>query len=379
MEKPLIYLAFTDDWELRGDGSGDMETIQFQAMRQLLAIFDKHGARSTFMAEMMQQLTFRAQQTRFPELQRLADAWDDHVRNAFKRGHDIQLHIHPQWSEAEFENGEWRLRGDWSLLNYAPADAEKMIAAGKQYLEELLQPIDPYYKCVAFRSGSSVIAPSHFALNLLVDQGIVFDLSIVGGLHVNTRNVKFDYTKCEEDFLPSYPNMTDARKVSDKTEPIICVPIFHFTGSRRRVIIQTLSKIWDKVTGRFSAKAKKASASNYSRNEWAEIGRSSMAARVYDKVISPAIFGKHLTADTGQLDFPLLSEMIQAIRVRARATDLSQVPVILTNHSKYMKDFSGFERFLSELLDADDIKMITLTKLARMLQAGEFYVKKQTN
>jgi hypothetical protein len=93
-------------------------------------------------------------------------------------------------------------------------------------------------------------------------------------------------------------------------------------------------------------------------------------------VISPAIFGKHLTADTGQLDFPLLSEMIQAIRVRARVTGQSQVPVILTNHSKYMKDFSGFDRFLGEISDADDIKIITLTELARMLQAGEFYVKK---
>src|SRR5438067_5427576 len=116
MEKPLIYLALTDDWELRGDGSGDIAGIQFQPMRELLRIFDRHGARSTFLVEVMQQLTFRAEQDHFPQLKPLADAWDEHVRDALRRGHDVQLHVHPQWSEAVFENSGWRLGGDWSLL-----------------------------------------------------------------------------------------------------------------------------------------------------------------------------------------------------------------------------------------------------------------------
>jgi len=342
----------------------------------LLTIFERHGRRSTFMVEVMQQLTFRREQERRAQLKRFADAWDDNVRDAFKRGHDIQLHIHPQWSESEFEDGEWRLSGDWSLLNYEPEAAGKMIAAGKSYLENLLQPLDPDYRCVAFRSGSSVIAPSPFILNLLVDQGIVFDLSIVGGLSANTRKVRFDYTECDEDFLPFYPQMTDARRMSDKTERIICVPIFHFTGSRKRVTIQTVSKVWDKLRDRFAAKTPNAETSNYSNSDWDEIGRSSMAARVYDKIVKPAVSGKHLTSNTGQLDLPLLREMLKAIRVRAHSSGQSHVPVILTNHSKYMRDFSGFERFLSELSAADDIKMITLTELAGMLRTGRFYVKK---
>lgn len=375
MTTPQIYLAFTDDWELRGDGSGDIDAIQFQPMKRLLEIFDKHNMRSTFMVEVMQQLTFRREQERTAQLKPLADAWDDHVRDAFKRGHDIQLHIHPQWSKPKFEDGEWRLSGDWSLPNYEPDAAAEMISAGKRYLEELLQPIDPGYSCVAFRSGSSVIAPSPFMLNLLVEQGIVFDLSIVGGLRVNTKNVQFDYTSCEEDFLPFYPKMSDARQLSDKAEPIICVPIFHFTGSRRRVTLQVVSKIWNKV----KAKSKKALTSDPTKNDWVEIGRSSLAARSYDKAISPVLFGKHLTADTGQLDFPLLCEMIRAIRSKAKASGLSAVPVILTNHSKYMNDFSGFDRFLSQVSSAGDISMITLTELARKLRAEEFYVKKQAS
>lgn len=375
MEKPTIYLALTDDWELRGDGSGDMNLIQFRPMKELINIYNKHNVRSTFMVEVMQQLTFRREQNRFPELKLLADEWDSNVREAYKLGHDIQLHIHPQWSKAEYENGEWKLSGDWSLLNYAPEVAEEMLSAGKDYLEKLLRPINPNYKCVAFRSGSSVIAPSPFILNLLAKQSIVFDMSIVGGLRVNTRNVQFDYTNCEEDFLPFYPQMEDARKVSNKIEPIICVPIFHFYGSRRRVTFQTLSKAWKQARQAVSP-SQNNSATNYSNQEWAEVGRSSPITRIYDKAIMPSIKGKHLTADTGQLDYALLCEMVQAIRKKARAANLKQVPVILTNHSKYIKDFAPTERFINEISKSKDIKFLTLTELAGMLQAGEFQIRK---
>src|SRR5712675_2408477 len=121
MGRLKIYLVFTDDWELRGDGSGDIGDLQFRPMRRLLPIFEKNDSRATFMVEVAQQLAFRAKQAQFRELKPMADAWDDHVRDAFRRGHDIQLHVHPQWSEAAYKNGEWRLGDAWSLLDYEPS------------------------------------------------------------------------------------------------------------------------------------------------------------------------------------------------------------------------------------------------------------------
>ncbi|MEO7540263.1 MAG: hypothetical protein ABIV21_09555 [Pyrinomonadaceae bacterium] len=372
MAKPYIYLAFTDDWELRGDGSGDLDKLQFKPMQRLLDMFDRYGVRSTFMVEAMQQLTFRAHQKDLAELEGRADQWDANVREAHSRGHDIQLHIHPQWSDANLINGGWSLKGDWSLPNYPSLSAAEMIHAGKTYLEDLLRPFDPDYNCVAFRSGSSVIAPSQFMLGLLAEQGFVFDLSIVGGLLVNTRNVQFDYTDCDEDFVPYYPLMTDARRLSRKVEPIICVPIFSFIGSPRSARTQIIAKARAKLlkTGSRSNDA------SYASNEWAEIGRSSFIARLLDKVIKPALIGKPLTADTGQLSFPLLCEMLDHIRSRARSTGLADMPVILTNHSKYMTDLSAMEKFLAIVSTAEDIRTITLTELAGHLQSGKFRIMK---
>lgn len=375
--KPTIYLAFVDDWEIGGNGSGDVESLQFRPMRELVKIYHAHDIRGSFNAELMQQLTFRKYQDQYPELKALADAWDDIVRETFRQGHDIQLHIHPQWIDSQYDNGKWKLTGDWSILNYDPDTAYRMLASGKEYLENLLRPIDPNYRCISFRSGSWCIAPSAHMLRLLVKLGIVFDMSIVGGVCYDTKNIQLDYTNCEETFLPYYPVMEDARKVSPQPEEIICLPTNHFYGSRRQVLKHHLNIVWRKLRQRVapvSAKNNSRSVEVYGQ-EWAQIGHSSLPTRIYEKGVMPYLKGKHLIADLAQLDYALLSEMLNSIRRRARATGLQDIPIILENHTKDIQDFSHIERFIQDIAQADDIECLTLTELAGDLQKGRFHIR----
>jgi hypothetical protein len=367
-----IQIALTDDWELRGNGSGDIEQIQFRAMRELVNLYDSHGIKSTFNAEVMQQLTFRKLQDCYPQLKPLADAWDEHIRMAFSRGHDIQLHIHPQWSKVEFENNRWMLSGDWSLLNYEPQASYAMLSAGKSYLERLLTPLAPNYRCVSFRSGSSAIAPSAFLLHQLAQLGLVFDMSIIQGLRVNTRNLQLDYSGCEEGFLPFYPHIEDARKMSNKAEPIVCVPIFSFSLSRRRCFASVLAKVREKTLSR---KVGNQTSNSNTTKDWDEVGRSSLPAKIYDKVIEPCLKGQHIAADIGRLDFPSLRNMLKAIRDAAHRSNQPEVWVILTNHSKYISDFSHIDRFLKEAGKYDDISFVTLSRIAEQIRAGRVQVK----
>jgi hypothetical protein len=371
-QEPTISLALTDDWELRGDGSGDPNVLQFEPLRTLLRIYGDNGVRSTFNVEVMQQLAFREFETMVPALKPLADAWDEAVREAFRQGQDIQLHIHPQWSNATYREGRWHLSGDWALPRHDVNTARSMLERSKRYLESLLQPLDPKYKCVAFRSGSSCIAPSSFALPLLTELGIRFDMSIIGGLRVNTRNLQIDYSQCDESFLPFYPLMDDARKVSDKAEPIICVPIFHFYLSRRQTFKHILSKIRQKYGNTLSSTT---DGGGYSQQQWAEVGRSSKFKVAYDKALKPCLTGKYMVGDLSQLDYAGLKEMLAAIRFRARHSGLRELPVILTCHSKYIKDFSGIESFVRDISKAPDIKFATLTDIATKLEAGHFSVR----
>jgi len=372
--EPTIYLALTHDWELRGDGSGDIEQIQFAPLRKLLEVYRSFGARTTFLPDVMQQLTFRRFESAHAELKPLADSWDEHMREAFRQGHDIQLHLHPQWQEARYENGHWYLDGDWSILNYDRETAYAMLADAKDYLENLLRPIDSTYRSVAFRAGALAAAPSDHLFKSLVKLGIQLDVSIASGLFVHDHNLQLDYRNCEETFLPFYPAMGDARKLSDKRGDIVCVPLNHFYGSRRAVARQNVS-LAHRELRRGSARNRDVE-SPIKMPDRSRLNRQhSPLGLVFEKLILPAVKRKHFISDTSRLNYPLMREMLKSIRRRARASGLPQIPVVLTNHPKDIRDLAAIERFVEDLSQADDLKFITLTELADKLRRDEFQIR----
>jgi hypothetical protein len=369
-QQPTICLALTDDWELRGDGSGDIEEIQFAPMRRLLEIYEKFGARTTFLPDVMQQVTFRNLESAHPELKLAADAWDEHALEAYRQGHDIQLHLHSQWSNANYESGCWRLRGEWSLLKYDHEQTMRMLAESKTYLERLLQPVQRDYRCVAFRASALALAPSGRLLSTLVDLGIQIDVSMAAGFFLSNETLQLDYRECDETFLPYYPKMDDARRVSSQREPIVCVPLNHFYGSRRSVTKQNLALVRERLKSRRPA----ASAPSPVRPQLDS--DNSGLARVYQKLIEPAIKRKYFVSDMSRLNYPLMRELFASIRQRASTSGLSKVPVVLTNHPKDVRDWDGLERFIGELSAADEVEFITLTELAKKLRGGEFEIRK---
>jgi len=362
---PQIYLALTHDWELRGDGSGDIEKIQFAPLRRLLEIYQKAGARTTFLPDVMQQIRFRGLQDEHAELKRAADSWDEHAREAMRLGHDVQLHLHSQWSNAGYDNGQWHLRGDWSLINYDRDSTKSMISDCQSYLENVLRPVDPEYRCVAFRASALALAPSAHLLSSLAALGIEIDVSVAGGVYLNNDTLQLDYRTCEETFLPYYPQMDDARRISSQREPIVCVPLNHFYGSRRLVTKQNLAL----------AKARLSNPEKTTAGVARLDSQSTGLARVYEKLIAPAIKRKHFVSDTSRLNYPLMREMLASIRQRARDSGLAKVPVVLTNHPKDIRDWVGLERFVGEVADAPDLEFITLSELAEKIRSGEFSVK----
>jgi hypothetical protein len=368
--QPTIYLALTHDWELRGDGSGDIEKIQFAPLRRLLEIYAKFGARTTILPDVMQQLAFRRYESANQELKGLGDSWDQHLREAFLQHHDIQFHLHPQWLNAEYENECWHPHGDWSILNYEPDTAYAMLAHGKQYLEALLRPIDPSYRCLAFRAGALAATPSTHLFDTLASLGIELDVSIAGGLFVNSDNLQLDYRNCEETFLPFYPAMADARKVSNKRENLVCVPLNHFYGSRRAATRQNISLARQRINRPATPQPKSKPATVGSKSR-----RQSRIGLAFDKLIVPLVKRKHFVSDTGRLNYSLMREMLASIRQRARASGLTQLPIVLTNHPKDIRDLPAIERFVGEVSQAEDLRFITLSEIAKKLRSGEFQVR----
>jgi len=375
---PTIYLALTHDWELRGNGSGDIEKIQFAPMRELLRIYERFGVRTTFCPDVAQQLSFRRLQDQHSELENFANSWDDHLLDAFRRGHDVQLHLHPQWRGATYEQGKWDLTSAWSILTYEAATAREMLIAAKDYLEALVHTIDPSYRCVAFRAGALAVAPSTHLLPMLIKLGLKLDVSLASGLYVDTNNLKLDYRYCEEAFLPFYPQLEDARKVSPNRQEIVCVPIHSFYSSRRQILAHQLDTASRKIRQRLARSTSEPAlmGADYATTEWVQKGRASLPAQLYDKGIAPYFKGRYVVADTARLTYPLLREMLQSIREKSASSGYESLPVVVTNHPKEIHDFKHIERFIGELAGSDDIKFITLAELSARLQQGKFQIRR---
>lgn len=378
---PMIYLAFVDDWEVRGNGSGDPRVLQFEPMRKLVSIFNRHGIRGSFNVEVMQQLVHRKLQDDFPELEQIADEWEEVVTESFRHGHDIQLHLHPQWQDAIYEGrGQWHLDGDWSILNY-PADQMKtMLEAGKRYLENLLRPINPQYSCVSFRAGSWCAAPSDSLLPILSELGFVFDMSIVAGIRYDTPQVRLDYTRCQETFVPYYPEMKDARRVARGPQPMVCIPTNSFSGARFALLRRDLSKAQTVLRQRLErfrnlhSRKKVAASRGQSGDEWmnrGEAGAAGLAKRVFKRYVK----GQMHIADLSRLNYAMMRRMMANIRKQAEDSSLARVPVILENHTKDILDFSHIERFVATVAHSPDVKTVTLTEVARGLRDGAFQIR----
>jgi hypothetical protein len=59
--------------------------------------------------EVLHQLVHRRLGNENRELGRLAAEWEEVVPDVYQRGHDVQLHLHPQWTKARYEAGRWSL------------------------------------------------------------------------------------------------------------------------------------------------------------------------------------------------------------------------------------------------------------------------------
>jgi len=178
--------------------------------------------------------------------------------------------------------------------------------------------------------------------------------------------------------MPYYPQLDDARRVSQAREGIVCVPIHSFQSSRRQVFAHQLDMACRRI-GQKLAPSKGGTVpipGDYTRTEWGQTGRSSFVARIYDKGIAPYFKGRYLVADIARLRYPLLREMLASIRQQSAAAGHESLPIVVTNHPKDIQDFAPIERFIREAANSDDIKFITLRELSERLQQEEFPIRR---
>ena len=219
-----LGLILSNDWELYGDGSGDYFEIQHKPLEDLLKTVENHGAKLTVMAEVGQQWAHQRISKRETWAREVVDSWESILKETVKRKSDVQLHLHPQWLNAKYENNKWNLDlSQWAISSLTPVMIEKILGEGKQYLDSLLQPVDSEYECIAFRAGAYCIQPSKVVIQNLLKAGIVCDTSVTKGMY---NPQFFDYRDAQSNFLPWFVSPDNVKYKGDKEEGLLEIPIY---------------------------------------------------------------------------------------------------------------------------------------------------------
>ena len=198
----MLNIIFTLDYEIHGNGEGCPSELMVEPTRRMMDLFDRYGAKLTIMADVAEILKFQEYKEKTGRDDYHYEAIAEQLREAVRRGHDVQLHLHASYFNARYENGRWEQ--DWSEYNFAglPLDRlNEIVRIGKQYLEDLLKPVAPAYQCTVFRAANWAVNPSRNVVHALIKNGIRIDTSVFK--YGQRRGlVNFDYSNAHSDLMP---------------------------------------------------------------------------------------------------------------------------------------------------------------------------------
>lgn len=360
-----VVVLIEDDWELLGNGLGDVAHLQYLPSLFLMRLADELGMKVTFMAETLQQLTMLRLGEEHRGLRLQARLWEENVALIKERGHDVQLHLHPQWLGARYEGGLFRLGRNWNVATYDADTRRRIIRESADYLLRLIRPLDPGYTVNAFKAGSWGLQPSEGILADLEAAGIRVVMGPGKGIVYRTDDFYADYEALEEDLYPYHPNYADVRRVARGGSGIVVLPLPHFTAGAGTLVGKVARRVLRRgreAAGRFF----------YHPPVPAEVAGTSpmMPAR------SGGVRGAAANAlgirslDVSSAPYEETGPALDQIMARCLAAEAPVVPLVIQSHTKgYEGHWDDVARFFRHLVGryGSRIEFRTLSELQAML------------
>lgn len=186
----MLYVCPTFDYELYLGGSDYSEyEVLVEPTKRLGEIFRKRGCKYTLFADTCAILQYKKNGlVSFPKMA------EEQMKEVIRSGNDVQMHIHPHWYNAVYENGNWYVNGQFYRL-HSFANIDSIVSENREYLCELLREEDSQYNCMAFRAGGFCLQPEKEILKILKTNGIVLDSSVCTGRRCTESPHYFDYRK----------------------------------------------------------------------------------------------------------------------------------------------------------------------------------------
>lgn len=196
MRMPSIII--TVDYELPGNGSGDVRTSVIEPTERLLKILGSRNIKMTVFFEIEEFLTFKKYTN---DLRRQlgydpALLVEEQLKKMVQAGHEIGLHIHPQWIGAHYDGTDFMLFPENQCLYDVFKTEDEMTTYLNDRvtkLKTLVKKYDSLSEITCFRAGGLALCPEKLTLSAIRSLGIKADSSVVAGLYRVGKAINVDY------------------------------------------------------------------------------------------------------------------------------------------------------------------------------------------
>jgi peptidoglycan/xylan/chitin deacetylase (PgdA/CDA1 family) len=310
----MIECVFTIDYEIYGDGQGSLSELVYEPTSKLVRIFEEAGARFVCFVEAA-------------ELEKIEQFGTDgairdvrrQILELHQRGFEIALHLHPQWYNASYRNGQWWMDySEYNLCTLPKSRIVHMVERAIGYLRDILGMAA--FTPLSFRAGNWLFQPTEAAASVLAERGIKIDSSVFkGGCQ---RKLNLDYRKALKNGY--YWTFADHVDSPDPMGKLLELPIYSQMVPFWRMLTRKRVGLQQR---RLSVDAK----------------MQKSISRFFDflRLKYPLKF------DFCRMTFDELTSMLDRVIREDQASPTSLKPIVAIGHSKDLIDFETIGSFLS--------------------------------
>ena len=358
-------LLLSLDYEIFGNGEGSVKRHIVDPTDNILKICDNYNYKLTIMFEACEYWSFKVAEekgqlthlnyspSRIMELQ---------VQEAIRSGHDVQLHLHPQWINSYFSNGTWNLDYNyWKISDLPYKDNESIgysmlsiFQKGKATLESILKEVDSEYECLAFRAGSWCVQPERNVIRALKENSFKIDSSVFKDGFSRGLS-EYDYRDAPFPIGYWWTKEDKVCEIGANMSNIVESPIY--TLNRPFYHNLKLSKLGSIIKSRFNSRKKQ------SRNS---IKKTSLLSKLQNPLSSyPFKF------DFCKLSFEEMKYFLNSAIKSKHPKGLDLIPIVAIGHSKDFHNNNAFEKFLAFASKKDNIETMTFKSLWNFIDSRD--------
>jgi len=185
-----IFLTF--DYEMFMKKSGTPQNCLLNPVNLLIDCLYNLRIKATFFIDVLYYIRMLESNDTREDAKKIKEQLQVLISN----GHRIELHLHPHWLDAVYQQGEWEFPSFryYRLQSLPKEKVTELFTSGVQALHEIAHEVNKDYQIIAFRAGGWCITPFQPLQQGFEKGGIVLDSSVARGIRLQSVTHSADFS-----------------------------------------------------------------------------------------------------------------------------------------------------------------------------------------